>query len=469
MEVPSVDLFDNLSPLDHRYYMSNQELAESLREYLSETAVIKSEALAEAALVKALAKSGLCSHEIAKEVLEAAKVITPEEVYAEEEKTKHNIRALVNCLRNRVSNVAKPWIHFTATSVDIMDSATSYRYKRVTEELVLKVLIELEETLIKLARDNAKVLQMGRTHGQHAVPITFGFSVALYVERLGSRILFIKEASQKLTAKLAGAVGAYNASSVVVTDPLQLEADYATELGLKPADIATQIVPPEPLLDLIHGYISAFGVLANIADDMRHLQRSEIGEVFEFFASTQVGSSTMPHKRNPWNFEHVKSLWKSFMPRMMTIYMDQISEHQRDLSNSASARFTGEIIAGLCLATDRLNRVLARIRVDEEAMLRNFNQSAQMVIAEPLYILLADAGHPDAHECVRKLTLESGQTGKTLWQLIEEDEELVNLLASLPEKQLQVIKDPTKYTGLAAAKAELICDKWEGLIKEVKR
>jgi len=464
-----VDLFDNLSPLDHRYYMSNQELAESLREYLSETAVIKSEALAEAALVKALAKSGLCSHEIAKEVLEAAKVITPEEVYAEEEKTKHNIRALVNCLRNRVSNVAKPWIHFTATSVDIMDSATSYRYKRVTEELVLKVLIELEETLIKLARDNAKVLQMGRTHGQHAVPITFGFSVALYVERLGSRILFIKEASQKLTAKLAGAVGAYNASSVVVTDPLQLEADYATELGLKPADIATQIVPPEPLLDLIHGYISAFGVLANIADDMRHLQRSEIGEVFEFFASTQVGSSTMPHKRNPWNFEHVKSLWKSFMPRMMTIYMDQISEHQRDLSNSASARFTGEIIAGLCLATDRLNRVLARIRVDEEAMLRNFNQSAQMVIAEPLYILLADAGHPDAHECVRKLTLESGQTGKTLWQLIEEDEELVNLLASLPEKQLQVIKDPTKYTGLAAAKAELICDKWEGLIKEVKR
>ncbi len=464
-----MDLFDNLSPLDHRYYMSNQELAESLREYLSETAVIKSEALAEAALVKALAKSGLCSHEIAKEVLEAAKVITPEEVYAEEEKTKHNIRALVNCLRNRVSNVAKPWIHFTATSVDIMDSATSYRYKRVTEELVLKVLVELEETLIKLARDNAKVLQMGRTHGQHAVPITFGFSVALYVERLGSRILFIKEASQKLTAKLAGAVGAYNASSVVVTDPLQLEADYATELGLKPADIATQIVPPEPLLDLIHGYISAFGVLANIADDMRHLQRSEIGEVFEFFASTQVGSSTMPHKRNPWNFEHVKSLWKSFMPRMMTIYMDQISEHQRDLSNSASARFTGEIIAGLCLATDRLNRVLARIRVDEEAMLRNFNQSAQMVIAEPLYILLADAGHPDAHECVRKLTLESGQTGKTLWQLIEEDEELVNLLASLPEKQLQVIKDPTKYTGLAAAKAELICDKWEGLIKEVKR
>ena len=468
MEVPPVDLFDNLSPLDHRYYMSNQELAESLREYLSETAVIKSEALAEAALVKALAKSGLCSDEIAKEVYEAAKVITPEEVYAEEEKTKHNIRALVNCLRNRVSDAAKPWIHFTATSVDIMDSATSYRYKRVTEELVLKVLIELEETLIKLARENARVLQMGRTHGQHAVPITFGFSVALYVERLGSRILFIKEASQKLTAKLAGAVGAYNASSVVVSDPLRLEADYATELSLKPANIATQIVPPEPLLDLIHGYISAFGVLANIADDMRHLQRSEIGEVFEFFASTQVGSSTMPHKRNPWNFEHVKSLWKSFMPRMMTIYMDQISEHQRDLSNSASARFTGEIIAGLCLATDRLNRVLARIKVDEKAMLRNFNQSAQMVIAEPLYILLADAGHPDAHECVRKLTLESGRTGKTLWQLIEEDEELISLLASLPKKQLEVIKDPAKYTGLAVDKTVLICDKWEGLIKEVK-
>ncbi|HHY20072.1 MAG TPA: adenylosuccinate lyase [Firmicutes bacterium] len=462
-----MELFNNLSPLDHRYYLSSPDLAKELRNYLSEEAVIRSEALAEGALVKALYKAGLCSLDVVKEVEEAVLNICPQEVYEEEQKTQHNIRALVNCIRNHVSDDAKPWVHFTATSLDIMDSAASYRYKKVTEEVVLKRLIDLEKTLIKLARENAQVLQMGRTHGQHAVPITFGFALALYVERLGERIVFINEASQKLTAKLAGAVGAYNASSLVVENPLQLEADYALELGLKPAAISTQIVPPEATLDLFHGYVSAFGVLANLADDMRHLQRSEIGEVFEYFGKTQVGSSTMPHKRNPWNFEHVKSLWKSFMPRMTTIYMDQISEHQRDLSNSASARFYGEIIAGLCLAAERLNRVLSRIRVDEEAMIRNFNQSAQMVIAEPLYILLADVGHPDAHECVRQLTLESQKTQKTLWQLIEEDKELVAMLSKLPVERLDVIKDPRKYTGLSAQKTMMICKKWENMIEEV--
>ena len=462
-----MDFFENISPLDHRYYLSNQDLAKALREYLSEEAVIKSQALAELALVKALNKAGLCSPQVVAEVSEAVNKITPAKVYEEEEKTKHNIRALVNCLRENVSDQAKPWIHFTATSVDIMDSASSYRYKAVTEEVVLKGLIELEKTLLSLARENAGVLQMGRTHGQHAVPLTFGFTLALYVERLGSRISYLKEANKNLTAKLSGAVGAYNASSLVVEDPLKLEADFALELGLKPAAIATQIVPPEPLADLFHGYISAFGVIANLADDMRHLQRSEIGEIFEYFASTQVGSSTMPHKRNPWNFEHVKSLWKSFMPRMITVYMDQISEHQRDLTNSASERFYAEIVAGLCLAIDRINRVLSRLKVDEKAMLKNFMQSSQMVIAEPLYILLADSGHPDAHECVRKLTLESQKTGKTLWALIEEDQKLFELLSVLPEEKLEIIKDPSKYIGLAQEKALTICDKWQTLIEEV--
>ncbi len=462
-----MDLFANLSPLDHRYYLSNKDLAKLLREYLSEEAVIKSEALAEAALVKALNKAGLCSSQVVEEVSKAIKKITPTRVYKEEEKTRHNIRALVNCIREDVSDEAKPWIHFTATSVDIMDSASSYRYKAVTEEVVLKILIQLEQTLLRLAMENASILQIGRTHGQHAVPITFGFALALFVERLGSRIIYLKEASKNLTAKLSGAVGAYNASSLVVENPLKLEADYASELGLKPAAIATQIVPPEPLADLFHGYISAFGVIANLADDMRHLQRSEIGEVFEYFASTQVGSSTMPHKRNPWNFEHVKSLWKSFMPRIITVYMDQISEHQRDLSNSASERFYAEVVAGLCLAADRLNTVLSRIKVDENAMQRNFNHSAQMVIAEPLYILLADVGHLDAHECVRKLTLESQKTGKTLWSLIQEDAKLRDLLSVLPEKKLEVIKDPSKYIGLSQEKTLEICKKWQTLIEEV--
>ena len=120
---------------------------------------------------------------------------------------------------------------------------------------------------------------------------------------------------------------------------------------------------------------------------MRHLQRTELSEVGEAFEEGQVGSSTMPHKRNPWNYEHVKSMWKAFMPRMMTVYMDQISEHQRDLTNSASARFVTEIVAALTMAVQRLTKVTKKLAVDKEQMLKNLKLNAGLIVAEPLYIL----------------------------------------------------------------------------------
>ena len=116
-------------------------------------------------------------------------------------------------------------------------------------------------------------------------------------------------------------------------------------------------------------------MIANLADDLRNLQRTEIGEVREEFSATQVGSSTMPQKRNPWNSEHVKSLWKSFAPRVMTFFMDQISDHQRDLTNSASSRFVAEYLAGFALAADRMRSVLTGLRVDRERMAENISRT----------------------------------------------------------------------------------------------
>src|SRR5690606_694848 len=121
--------------------------------------------------------------------------------------------------------------------------------------------------------------------------------------------LRLEEAVGNLRGKMAGAVGAYNASRLFFSDPDQFEVEVLRRLGLQPADHATQVVEPEYLADFLHAVVSTFGVLANLADDMRHLQRTEIAEVGEAFDPDQVGSSTMPHKRNPWNFEHVKSLW----------------------------------------------------------------------------------------------------------------------------------------------------------------
>lgn len=455
------DVFGSLSPLDHRYYASNPSLFTQLSQYFSENAYIRYELKVEAALARVLAKRGICTPEIAEEIDRACAEVEPEEVYLEEEITKHNIRALVNCVQRRVSDAAKPYVHFTTTSVDIMDSATAMRFKEATENLVIPKCLELETVLIGIARREKDTVQVGRTHGQHAVPITFGFAMAEYVSRFGSRIEAIKQTADNLRGKISGAVGAYNASSLFFDDPLEFENEVLWELGLKPSLYSNQIVEPEYLTDHIHAIVSALGVLANLADDIRHLQRTEIGEVGEVFEATQVGSSTMPHKRNPWNFEHVKSIWKEFMPRMITRYSDQISEHQRDLTNSASGRFVPEIVVGFVAAVDRMVRVMQKLVVDSERMARNFAFTKEMVIAEPVYILLASLGHPNAHEAIRLLTLESQQTGKSLRELLVEKAELFPYWSKLTPKQREVLEHPEKYTGWAAAKTEKLCDYWE--------
>ncbi len=454
------NIFENISPLDHRYSLPGEDFEQYSR-YLSEKARIGYQAQVEGALVKVLARRGICSEEIAREILEAIEEISPEEVYEEEGKTRHDIRALVNCIQRRVSPAARPYVHFTTTSFDIVDTANSLRFKEVSEKLLLPELYELEKILMEIALWEKETLQIGRTHGQHAVPISFGFAMAEYVSRLGNRIREIREKSQRLVGKIAGAVGAYNASYLFFADPLEFEKEVLAELGLEPATHSTQIVEPEPLADYIHSLVSCFGVLANLSDDMRHLQRSEIGEVGEYFAADQVGSSTMPHKRNPINYENVKSLWKKFMPGMMTVYMDQISEHQRDLTDSASGRFLPEIVVGLLMAVKRLQRVLAKMSVDKENLKKNFEQNKEMIVAEPLYILLASYGHPDAHEAVRRLTLEAEKQGLALREVLKDHEELRGYWENFTEKQRDLLLNPEQYTGIAARKTELVVDYWK--------
>jgi adenylosuccinate lyase len=456
-----INLFDCISPLDFRYYGPVPRIFEKLSPYLSERARVAYELKVEVALVKVLARRGICSESVLEEIAKAAGEVTVEEVAQEEERIKHNIRALVNTLQSKVSPTARPYVHFTTTSFDIIDTATAARLRDCVLNVILPDCLQLERTLIALARREKDSLQMGRTHGQHAVPITFGFAVAEYVSRFGGRIEAIRNAANRLPGKISGAVGAYNASSIFFDDPEEFEREALAELGLKPAPHSTQIVEPEWLCDLAHAVVSAFGVLANFADDMRHLQRSEIAEVGEAFGKEQVGSSTMPHKRNPWNFENVKSMYKAFMPRMMTVYLDQISEHQRDLTNSASQRFLPEILAAFECCVDRLIQVCERLVIDAKAMRRNFEQSAAMVVAEPAYILLAAHGHPDAHEAVRLLTLNAQESKRPVTAIMEKSKDLKPYLDQFTPQQRAILADASKYTGIASQKAEAVCDLWE--------
>ncbi len=453
--------FDCISPLDYRYYATKPAVFERLSPYLCEAARVRYEARVEAALVQAFAARGICSEAIAAEVTRACEAVTVEEVALEEARVVHNTRALVNCIRNRVAEEGRRFVHLGLTSYDVVDTATALRLRDVTRDALIPELVALEKHLIALALREKATPQIGRTHGQFAVPITFGFAVAGYVSRLGTRIETLRAAAENLRGKIAGAVGAYNALSLLLPDPMTFEVEVLARLGLKPGSHSTQIVAAEYLTDHAHAVASTLGVLANLADDMRHLQRSEIGEVGEAVDPAQVGSSTMPHKRNPETFETVKGIWKAFAPRMLTVYLDQISEHQRDLSNSASQRFVPELVAALAVCAMRLNRVVARLVVDREAMARNLANAAPTVVAEPLYIVLAAAGHPDAHEAVRRLTREAEEKGLGVMQVAEARPELRPYLERLTAKQAQALRSPESYLGLAAEKAEAVCKEWQ--------
>ena len=497
-------IFLNLSPLDHRYYLANQTLFDELSRYLSEEAVIRSIVTVEAEYLRLLVKrvgvpanAGGRADAAAErgadgggdgtggehggtpsesgEVLDALgdieKQITPDEVYEEEAKTHHNVRAVVNDMKRKVQGAAAPLVHLGATSVDMLDTAASIRYRDVVRAVILPLLLSLEEQLIQLAENNAETTQIGRTHGQHAVPTTFGFAVSEYVARLGSAIQQIDARSTSLRGKLSGAIGGYNATSILTEDPVGLEAELMDRLGLTPAEHATQIVPPEPLLRLLLELNTAFGILANLADDLRNLQRTEIAEVRESFGQSQVGSSTMPQKRNPWNSEHVKSLWKTFAPRVQTFFLDQISEHQRDLTNSASGRFVAEYLAGFVAAAERTRRVIGGLQVDADRMRANI-EGSDAALAEAVYIALALAGEGDAHEIIRRITLQADDDGTSFTDALRSDEAVWQRIeAAFARRGVEaadLFADPGRYRGQAAERTRAVCERYRRVVENMR-
>jgi len=469
----SRDIFRNLSPLDHRYYLSNKDLFNSLSDYLSEEATVNYSIRVEAALLEThLLMQQSTGENNTFNVSKLMFKISPEMVYEEEELTNHHMRALVNVIKKNVPIGISHLVHLGATSVDIIDTSTSLRMKDVTRKVILPLLMELLEDIIKLADEEAETPQVGRTHGQHAVPVTLGFSLAEYVARLGKSIVNIEKLSLDLRGKLAGAVGAYNASSLLVKDPRKLERKFLSILGLQPSEYATQMVEPEYLLRLLLEINVAFGIIANLADDLRHLQRTEIDELRELFTDTQVGSSTMPQKRNPWNSEHVKSLWKAFSPRVMTFYMDQISEHQRDMSNSASSRFVADYISGFAAALARMKKIVTTIKVDRNRLLKNITFHGDLVLAEAAYVLLSVSGDADAHERVRKITLDCEKTGKSLGDELKADKKLWQiisrrLLDTSGKDPEEFFFHPENYRGLAVEKTKEITGIYKEKLKEL--
>ena len=459
--------FDAISPMDYRFVGGDQKLQKEIGPYLSGAAVIRYQARVEGALALAMSDVGICDRMTADAIARAADQVTPQEVAEEETRTRHDVRALVNIIRARVPDDAKRYVHLGATSYDIVDTANAVRYREAVERVVIPAVASVVARCIAIAEAEADTPQIGRTHGRHAEPITFGFAMAAYVSRLGDRIGRLDYFAKRLPGKLSGAVGAYNALGLLTGDPRALEQRFLSSLGVDRRTTSSQIVESEGWSDLAHACVTTLGVLANLADDMRHLQRTEIGEVAEAFGAEQVGSSTMPHKRNPVSFENVKSIWKAMAPRVITTYLDQISEHQRDLTNSASQRFLGELIAATAYAAKRMASSLEGIRIDRDRLKANLSSSRGAIAAEPLYILLSKYGHPDSHEAVRKLTLEAERSGRTVLEIAMLDRDVREYLKKLTPEERRVLDQPEEYRGLASEVTRDVTTTWRERLKGV--
>ena len=441
----------------------------SLVPYLGYDNLTRFQVKVEWALFKSLADIGIIPKEDAALLTDGLKqsLITEITTTLQDEResiTKHDIRALVQLIQERVPVPLRKWVHFSATSYDIIDNARIVAYRRAFREVTFPTILGLVESLSSKAEEFSAEIQMGRTHGQHALPITVGFWLATVLNRLLNVAEGLQKKEGELVGKFGGAVGASNAQVALGLDDRALklcgqtfEELVLSKLELKPSPISTQILPIEPLARFLHEHVLLSGALAQFARDCRHLQRTEIAEIAEEFKERQVGSSTMAQKRNPISFENTEGLFIIVKDEYHKVLDCLISEHQRDLVGSSLMREFPGIVVLTQYQLERINKVLPKLLVNRESLQRNFNLSSKLVMAEPLYLILQLLGYDDAHELVNHtLVPKARESGRhlidELMAMAEEDVELAKIAGRISPEMIELLHSPKEYTGKTQTK-----------------
>lgn len=391
----------------------------------------------------------------------------------EREITHHDVRAWIREAQGIMNHALARWVHIPLTSYDALDTGRTIQFYSAYQKALKPSLRETIGLLADLVEKFAGQLQIGRTHGQHALPITVGFWLATILQRILYNWHRMSIYSNGLAGKISGAVGAYNAQIGLQFDQFSgdktFEERVLKRLNLVPAKISTQILPPEPLAYFLFSCTMMSASLGQLGRDCRHLMRTEIAEVMESFEKNQVGSSTMAHKRNPISFENLEGMWLKTKNEFGKVIDTLISEHQRDLVGSCVARDYPIILINLQQQLNTLTKknkegipFLSRIIIDSKACQRNFNMSSNLILAEPLYIALQIAGYQrDAHELVNRILVpEAKKTNLPLIEVLKKmagkDAYLEEIIGKIPGEIQELFQHPENYIGKAREKAEEI-------------
>ncbi len=382
-------------------------------------------------------------------VVDSGKV-KPERVKEIEAEIKHDIMAVVKALSEECT-VGEKYVHFGVTSNDIIDTATALQIRDFYHYLI-EDLLSLQSSMSKIVDEHKLTVMLGRTHGQHASPITFGLKMAVYLSEVNRHIERVVQSRKRVIAgKIMGPVGT---GASLGDAAIEIQDRVMEVLGITSETASSQIVNRDRYVELLSVLSGIATSLEKFGTEVRNLQRPEINEVSEFFdRDKQVGSSSMPSKVNPIVSENVVSLARLVRSFIIPEYEAAVTWHERDLTNSASERFS---IPYSCILSDhiitKMTTVFDNLLVNSERMLSNL-KSDDFVLSERFVSELTMSGIPrqEAHEMVRKASMDAYANNTTLMESLKRNGALENLSG----EKLESIMDPASFVG----SAERICKK----------
>jgi 3-carboxy-cis,cis-muconate cycloisomerase len=420
---------------------------EEMRKVWSDESTIQKWLDVEAALARAEAKLGIIPRKHAREITRKGRVelIDLEEMRRQLFFTQHPIMPLIRCFQKVCSPAAGEFIHWGATTQDIMDTGAVLQL-REANDLILRDLRETDRLLAKISRKYKNTVQAGRTHGQHALPITFGYKVAVWAAEIKRHLQRIRQFSPRVfQGQFAGAVGTL---ASIGAPGFRLQRILFADLGLAVPQIAWHVAR-DPVAEVIFVYAMIGSTLAQVCNEIVGLQRTEVAEVEEPFHMGKVGSSTMPHKRNPMMSEGVIALSKLIHAQVGPALGDMIAENERDQRGwMAEWSFVPETCCLLSGMLTWTNKVLAGLIVYPENMARNLDALHGLLLSEKVMLKLGEKiGRQASHEVIYELCMEAFEKRVPLKSLLLKDKRVNQYLT---EKQVDDLLDPRKYTGLAA-------------------
>ena len=377
----------------------------------------------EIAAAEAMAREGIVPQEAARDIRERSRFDVAR-IEAIEQTTQHDVIAFTTAVAEHVGPSAR-WLHFGLTSSDVIDTAQALQMREACD-LILRGLEELMRAVQARAEEHRRTPMIGRTHGVHAEPMTFGLKLALWYAELGRDIARMRRARDVISVgKLSGAVGTF------AHLPPSIEAEACRMLGLQPAPVASQVIQRDRHAELLSALAITASSLEKFALEIRGLQKTEIGEVEEPFAKGQKGSSAMPHKRNPIGCEQIVGLARLLRGHVVAAMENNALWHERDISHSSVERV---ILPDSFIALDhmlrRFTRIVAGMIVYPERMRENLERSRGVVFSGTVLLELAQRGvsREQGYEWVQRNAMRAFHEQRDFKALLLADRDITSVL-----------------------------------------